>query len=124
MRARSSNPCGQDAQGDRPHPNSKILPRKSWPGAIGVSEQKVSHDWQSDKQQSAMHSANRWGVRLAEVSGICSLSAGCPHLPRRLSSPSLECMRECTHFVKAEQPRNLGYMQLTVIEVTNRQIAP
>jgi hypothetical protein len=24
-------------------------------------------------------------------------------------------MRECTHIVKAEQPRNLGYMQLGVI---------
>src|SRR6476660_9865714 len=33
-------------------------------------------------------------------------------------------MRECTHLVKAEQPRNLGYMQLAVVEVTNRQIAP
>jgi hypothetical protein len=60
------------------------------------------------------------GVRLAEVSGICSLSAGCPHLPGRLSSPPLECMRKCTHLIKAEQPRNLGYMQLAVIEVTNR----
>src|SRR5258708_36486198 len=33
-------------------------------------------------------------------------------------------MRECTHLVKAEQPRNLRYMQLAVIKVTNRQIAP
>ena len=33
-------------------------------------------------------------------------------------------MRECTHFVKAEQPRNLGYMQLGVIKVLNCQIAP
>jgi hypothetical protein len=40
----------------------------------------------------------------------CSLSAGCPHLARRLSSPPLKCMRECTQLVKAEQPRNLGYM--------------
>ena len=64
------------------------------------------------------------GVRLAEVSGICSLSAGCPHLSGRLSSPPLECMRKCTHFVKAEQPRNLGYMQLGVIKVSNCQVAP
>ena len=33
-------------------------------------------------------------------------------------------MRECTHFVKAEQPRNLGYMQLGVLKVSNCQIAP
>jgi hypothetical protein len=55
---------------------------------------------------------------------VCSISAGCSHLARRLSGPPLECMRECTHFVKAEQPRNLGYMQLVVIEVPNGQIAP
>jgi len=29
-------------------------------------------------------------------------------------------MRECAHLIKAEQPRNLGYMQLAIIEVTNR----
>jgi hypothetical protein len=62
------------------------------------------------QQQSAMHNANLWGVRLAEVSGICSLSAGCPHLPGRLSGPALACMRECAHFMKAEEPRNLRYM--------------
>jgi hypothetical protein len=33
-------------------------------------------------------------------------------------------MREGTHLMKAEQPRNFRYMQLAVIEVTNRQIAP
>src|SRR5262245_5173684 len=32
-------------------------------------------------------------------------------------------MRECAHLSKAEHPRNLGYMQLAVVEVTNRQIA-
>src|SRR5262249_29861036 len=42
----------------------------------------------------------------------------------RRSGPALECMRECAHLVKAEQPRNLGYMQLPVMQVTNRQIAP
>src|SRR5262249_20756025 len=52
------------------------------------------------------------------------LSGGCPHLAGRLSSPPFECMRECTHLVKTEQPRNLGYMQLAVTKVTNRQIAP
>src|SRR5262249_12430683 len=50
----------------------------------------------------------------------CSISASCSHLARRLSGPALECMRECTDLVKAEQPRDLGYMQLAVIEVTNR----
>src|SRR5215470_15629772 len=48
---------------------------------------------------------------------------GCPHLPRRLSGPAPACMRECAHLSKAEHPRNLGYMQLAVVEVTNRQIA-
>src|SRR5262245_61850104 len=52
-----------------------------------------------------------------------SKSAGCSHLTRRLSGPALERMRECTHLMKAEEPRNLGDMQLVVIEVTNRQIA-
>src|SRR6478672_5439241 len=33
-------------------------------------------------------------------------------------------MGERAHLMKAEQPRNLGYMQLAVVEVTNRQIAP
>ena len=33
-------------------------------------------------------------------------------------------MRECTDLLKAKQPRNLGYMQLAVIKVTNRKIAP
>ena len=31
-------------------------------------------------------------------------------------------MGECAHLLKAEQPRNLGYMQLAVIKVTNRQV--
>src|SRR5262249_14276895 len=55
--------------------------------------------------------------------GIRSKSAGCPHLPRRLSGPAPACMRECAHLSKAEHPRNLGHMQLAVVEVTNRQIA-
>jgi hypothetical protein len=53
-----------------------------------------------------------------------SKGAGYPHLTRRLSSPALACVRECAHLMKAEQPRNFRYMQLAVIEVTNRQIAP
>src|SRR6516162_5372022 len=56
--------------------------------------------------------------------GICSISAGCSYLARRLSGPALERMRECAHIIKAEQPRDLGYMQLAVIEVTYCQIAP
>src|SRR6516165_8548638 len=48
----------------------------------------------------------------------------CTHLARRLSGPPLECMRECTYFAKTEQPRNLGYLQLGVIKVSNCQIAP
>src|SRR5262249_54047158 len=53
-----------------------------------------------------------------------SISAGCSQLARRLSGPALERMRECAHLMKTEQPRDLGYMQLAVIEVTNCQIAP
>ena len=49
---------------------------------------------------------------------------GSTHLARRLSGPPFERMRECTHLVKAEQPRNLGYMQLGVIKVSIRQIVP
>jgi hypothetical protein len=55
----------------------------------------------------------------------CSNSrcGGCTYLARCLSGPPLECMSERTHFLKAEQPRNLGYMQLGVIKVPMCQIA-
>src|SRR5215467_8892426 len=52
-----------------------------------------------------------------------SISAGCSHLARRLSGPAPACMRECAHLSKPEHPRNLGCMQLAIVEVTNRQIA-
>src|SRR5262245_21532428 len=55
--------------------------------------------------------------------GLCSISAGRSHLARRLAGPALVCVRECAHLTKAKQPRNLGYMQLAVLEVTSRQIA-
>ena len=32
-------------------------------------------------------------------------------------------MRECAHLTKAKQPRDLGYMQLAIIKITNRKIA-
>src|SRR5215467_10193415 len=54
----------------------------------------------------------------------CSKSAGCSHLARRLSGPALACMRERADLMKTEQPRNLGCMQLAVVEITNCQIAP
>src|SRR5262249_7947101 len=64
-------------------------------------------------------------IQVATVEEECySISAGCPQLARRFSGPALECMRECAHLMKAEQPRDLGYVQLAVIEVTNSQIAP
>src|SRR5215831_9284358 len=64
----------------------------------------------------------RWrGIRLA---ARCSISAGCPHLPRRSSGPTLKRMCECAHLMKADQPRNLGHVQLAVIEIPNGQIAP
>src|SRR5215470_12093447 len=47
-----------------------------------------------------------------------------PDLARRLSGPALERMRERADLMKTEQPRDLGYMQPAVIEVTNCQIAP
>src|SRR5262245_45227357 len=53
-----------------------------------------------------------------------SISTDCSHFTRRLASPALERMGECAHFMKAEQPRDFGNMQLAVIEVSNRQIAP
>src|SRR5260221_9990935 len=61
---------------------------------------------------------------MASGHDICSIRAGCSYLARRLSGPALERVRECAHLIKAKQPRNLGYMQLSLIEVTNRQIAP
>jgi hypothetical protein len=45
-----------------------------------------------------LHRARGGRCRLAKSEG---LSGGCPHLARRLSGPALECMRECTHLVKA-----------------------
>ena len=33
-------------------------------------------------------------------------------------------MRECAHLVKAEEPGNFGYMQVAIIEVSDRQIVP
>src|SRR6516165_4608911 len=51
-------------------------------------------------------------------------SDSCPDLARRLSGPALERMRERAHLTKTEQPRDLGYVQPAVIEVTNCQIAP
>jgi hypothetical protein len=57
---------------------------------------------------------------MARSHGIRSISAGCPHLARRLSGPALERMREGAHLMKAKQPRNLGYMQLAVIKVAKR----
>src|SRR5262249_40597046 len=53
-----------------------------------------------------------------------SISVGWSHLTWGLSGPALERMRECAHLMKAEQPRDFGNMQLAVIEVSNRQIAP
>src|SRR5262245_9886060 len=54
--------------------------------------------------------------------GLCSISAGRSPLARCLAGPTLVCVRECAHLTKAKQPRNLGYMQLAVLEVPNRQI--
>src|SRR5262249_48433689 len=47
-----------------------------------------------------------------------------PHLARRLAGPAPEGVRECADLMKAEQPRNLGHVQVAVIEVANGQIAP
>src|SRR5262249_9298890 len=38
--------------------------------------------------------------------------------------PALACMREGADLAKTEQPRNLGDVQLAVVEVANRQIVP
>src|SRR5262249_49195242 len=63
-------------------------------------------------------------IGLGHTTPTASTRAGRPHLAWRLSSPALACMRECAHVTKAQQPRNFGYMQLAIIEVTNCQIAP
>jgi hypothetical protein len=52
----------------------------------------------------------RRGVNGANSLAKTALRAGCSQLARRLSGPAFACMGECAHFVKAEQPRNLGYM--------------
>src|SRR5262245_59729047 len=44
--------------------------------------------------------------------GICLIGIGRSQLAWRFASPSLECMSECAHLMKAEQPRNLRYMHL------------
>src|SRR5215471_7185308 len=53
-----------------------------------------------------------------------SISAGCSRLAWRLSGPAFACVRERADLMKTEQPRNLGYMQLAVVEITSCQIAP
>src|SRR5262245_6234449 len=88
--------------------------------------QRVSRAFATTWQPLAPHVAgpHRRGTVTVCGHGICSISAHCPHLARCLSGPALVCMRECAHLTKAKQPRDLGYMQLAVIEVTNRQVAP
>jgi hypothetical protein len=72
------------------------------------------------RRQPGFGSQVRKGDRSSVLNGICSIGVGRSQLARRLSSPSLECMSECAHLMKAEQPRNLGYMHPAVVEVTNR----
>ena|SRR6516165_1219541 len=65
-------------------------------------------------------------LRLAALQApfVCSISAGPSHLARRLSGPAFARMRECAHVIEAEQPGDLRYMHLTVIEVTKCHIMP
>ena len=67
------------------------------------------------------HSRHRGNERNAWA--LDSLSTSCPHLARRLSCPALERIRECAAPREAEQPRDLRYMQLAVVEVTDCKIA-
>src|SRR5436190_1056100 len=78
--------------------------------ALGVSERQIAVTVGVSRSTVGEHKASECGR--------------CTYLARCLSGPALECMRECTHLAKAEQPRNLGYMQLGVIKVSNCQIAP
>jgi hypothetical protein len=71
----------------------------------------------SDNLHGSRRSTDAYERESARGYGIYSAGGGSPHLARRLTGPALECMRECAHLMKAEQPRNLGYMQLLVIEV-------
>src|SRR5262245_63604928 len=54
----------------------------------------------------------------------CSRGARWPHLARGFSGPAFACMRESADLAKTEQPRDLGDVQLAVVEIANRQIAP
>jgi hypothetical protein len=45
-----------------------------------------------------------------------------PHLAWRLSGPASAGMCECAHLLETEQPRDCGYMQFLVMEITDRQI--
>src|SRR5262245_774487 len=95
--------------------------------SIGPSIQSRAADDSGLSQQAFKHvpaarpSATRSvGSSVLGRDGIFSIGVGRSQLARRLSSPPLECMSECAHLMKAKQPRNLGYMHLAVVEVTNR----
>src|SRR6266446_1752756 len=79
------------------------------PGAREVSFEPPSRFTSLDHLVGAGEQHRRHG-QTERIQGTCSISASCPHLARRLSGPALECMRECAHLSKAEQPRDLGYM--------------
>src|SRR5262249_34989839 len=64
-----------------------------------------------------------FGLAPLKVGSRCHCSARSPDFARRLFGPALERMRERPHLMKTHQPRDLGYMQLAIIEVTNCQIA-
>jgi len=82
--------------------------------ALGLQDAVLLRQDRDERGTLVLHGARSHRCRLAKSEG---LSADRAHLTRRLSSPPLVCMRECTHFFKAEQPRNLGYMQFRVIKV-------
>src|SRR5262249_38252315 len=91
---------------------------------LAMVSQRVSRAFATTWQLLAPHVAGPHRRGTVTVCGTCSISASCSHLARRLAGPALVCMRECAHLTKAKHPRNLGYVQLAIIEVTNRQIAP
>ena len=56
------------------------------------------------------------------VSNRSTYATVLPHFAGRLSGRALECVRKCADLPVTERPRNLRYMQIAVVKVTNGQI--
>ena len=88
-----------------------MLPRASAVLANGTDELKNRNASLTDAL-AALHS----------IKAGHSTSAHGPHLAWRLSGPASAGMCERAHLLETEQPRDCGYMQFPVMEITDRQI--